>query len=220
MRLHRDRRDPVFWLLILLVAFLLSDDVWAGGECNGHDNCNETEINALAGDNEVVNSTGGNRSLALGNSLGDVDIAGCLGSTQWSTPLIGKQKLVLNHVCMAEFYLNARQYDLAAMALCNVPEILAEFKTESECEAAHDFAPPTITEASPEPHVPQDEFYRLEQLNAERYDSLAERLETIEQRPEPRPKVVLQPAPTAEPFIDDTKRAALLALMEDEDEDQ
>jgi len=53
----------------------------------------------------------------------------------------GKQKLVLNQVCMADFYLKVGRFDLAAQALCNQPEILKEYQTEVACEADHDFTP-------------------------------------------------------------------------------
>ncbi len=87
-------------------------------------------------------STGGNRAYnVVAPGLGDVDIAQCLGSEAWTLLIGGKQKLVLNQVCMAEFYLKQGRYDLAAQALCNQPEILAEYTTESICELKHDFTP-------------------------------------------------------------------------------
>lgn len=89
----------------------------------------------------VSNSTQfDSKALALSNGLGDVDIAGCLGSTQFATPLFSKQKLSLNWPCMAEFYLRHGKYDLAAMAICNTA-IVKEFDDEAACELAHDFEP-------------------------------------------------------------------------------
>ncbi len=107
---------------------------------------------AMAGDkitqsNDMNNQTtgdvsvGGDKSSAFGigiPGLGDVDIAGCLGSEQWTLLFGGKQKLVINWPCMAEFYLRNGAPELAAMALCNT-EILDEFDSEAECEAAHKF---------------------------------------------------------------------------------
>lgn len=73
--------------------------------------------------------------------LPGVMIARCLGSEAWTLLIGGKQKLVLNQVCMAEFYLKRGRFDLAAQALCNQPEILMEYSSEAACEIDHDFTP-------------------------------------------------------------------------------
>lgn len=112
-------------------------DVNVGGTTIGDTNVpvNVTTGDMVDGDTSLSNNS---KALALSNSLGDVDIAGCLGSTQWATPLFSKQKLVVNWPCLAEFYLRNGQYKLASMAICNT-EIVKEFANEAECEAAHDF---------------------------------------------------------------------------------
>lgn len=157
------------------------------------------------------------KSLALGNVMGDVDIADCLGSTQWSTPVYGRQGLILNQVCMAEFYLNAGKYELAAMSLCNVKEILKEFASEEECEAAHDFRPPPQPAASASVYQEQIEMLRYEQAVLEdRVMQQQALLEKAESRPAPKPVVVQQE------FVTDEKRAkikALFAEAEGEDDD-
>lgn len=190
---------------VLIWIALMAAPAWATG---GTDIEQETTVDVTTGANTATNdtnvttggvSTGGNssRALALANSLGDVDIAGCLGSTQWSTPLFGRQKLVLNHVCMAEFYLNAGQTKLAAMALCNVPEILKEFSTETACEAAHDFsvlqpdyagAADMIARAAAEEE--EDEKARRELLVQqtrllETVDTLQEEVQALKSKPRP-----------------------------------
>jgi len=137
-----------FGLIVVFIMMLLSPG-WASGNCNGpgDDDCyNEiVDVDVATGDmlgGDTAISTGGNKSLAVvAPGLGDVDIAQCLGSTQWSLLIGGKQKLVLNQVCMAEFYLKQGRYDLAAQALCNQPEILAEYAIEDDCEYDHDFTP-------------------------------------------------------------------------------
>jgi hypothetical protein len=111
-----------------------------------------------------------------------------------------------------------QKYELAAMHFCNVPETLAEFATEEECEAAHNFTPP------PEPEPPLDMVslfqYELQaHEHEEQYDQLLERVETMEQKPAPRPRVVQTTAPPPEPFLNEKKRAALRALYDDEDEE-
>ena len=97
-------------------------------------------VDVQGGYQEVNGSTHRSKALALSNSLGDVDIAGCLGSTQWATPLFSKQKLSVNWACLAEFYLRSGKYQLAAMAMCNT-EIAKEFTSEDDCRNAHDFTP-------------------------------------------------------------------------------
>jgi len=127
------------WLLLLLpvIAFAGPDEIIQSNDMN----------NQTAG--EIILGGNSSKAFAFGHALGDVDIAQCLGSTQWDTLLGGRQKLVLNNVCMAEFYLKAGKYALAAMALCNQPEILREFATEEACELAHDFAPSPVAPPAP-----------------------------------------------------------------------
>ena len=163
----------------------------------------------VAGDTNVSHESS---SLALGNVLGDVDIADCLGSTQWNTPIYGRQGLVLNHVCMAEFYLRAGKYDLAAMALCNVPEILKEFSTEDECETAHDFSPVVSTSLVQE--IEEEHDQDIDRLQMTQMETMM-RLEQIEERIEraPRSRVVQKPT-----FSEEQKEAAWRALKGDEEE--
>lgn len=97
---------------------------------------NENVQEVVTGD--IAITGGKSRALGLGRSSFDVDINQCMGSTAWDTIIGGKQKLVINWVCLAEFYLKTGQPELAATAICNT-EMLDEFSSEAECEAAHDF---------------------------------------------------------------------------------
>lgn len=138
------------------------------------------------------------RALALSNSLGDVDIAGCLGSTQWSTPLLSKQKLVVNWPCLAEFYLRNAMYDNAAMAICNT-EVRKEFETETACRDAHPFqlmaAPPPVDESDDEDEelagivVEQMAVIESQRAQMETYD---ERIAKLEQKKPTTTRVVNQ----------------------------
>ena len=134
---------------------------------------------SLTGGNSNVNISGDkNRAYAVANSLGDVDIAGCLGSTQWNTPLFGKQKLVINWPCLAEFYLRNGLYDNAAMAICNT-EVRQEFETEQDCRDAHPFEAMAYI---PEPEITEteeDEDHRRFQAEIE---ALAARLSASEEK--------------------------------------
>lgn len=159
------------------------------------------------------------KSLALGNVLGDVDIADCLGSHQWSTPVFGRQDLKLNQVCMAEFYLRTGKYSLAAMSLCNVKEILREFDSEEECEMAHDFSPPPepVAAAPAISERREIELFHEEDIEAVQMaqSSLEQRLASLESRPAEVVEVT-KPA-----LSEDQKQAVWNALMggsEDEDE--
>jgi hypothetical protein len=175
------------------------------------------ETTLQGGDTNV--STGGNKALSLGNSLGDVDIAGCLGSTQWATPVISKQKLVINWPCMAEFYLRNGKHELAAMALCNT-EIVKEFSSEAECESAHDFSPP---ERPPnEPEEPVSQILEQQQIIETEHDediqvvqmaqsSLEQRVAALE-----RPRSA-RPAPSQR-FDKERVDAVWLALRGNQDE--
>ena len=216
-----------FALLVgVLVSFVLSDPSYASGDCKGQScndggdvsvdtttnvgvdtnvNLNSTVNNSMSGGDTNV-STGGNRALALSNNMGDVDIADCLGSTQFGTPLFSKQKLVINNVCLADFYLKMGKYDLAAMALCNIPGILKEFDSEEDCEYAHDFAPVYEAAVIVEDY---DQEYRMEQQM--RYDELEQKIENIE--PKVTQKVIQKP------FLSTTQRTKLQAIL-DEDDDE
>lgn len=219
-------------LIVMLVVMLALPGAFAGGITQSNDMNNQTTgdvkvgvsttttVNGgdmvsgdmVGGDTNV--STGGNKALALANSLGDVDIAGCLGSTQWNTPVFGKQKLVLNQVCMAEFYLTNEKWELAAMALCNVPEILKEFDDEAHCETAHNFGPIRAPESAPaEAPEPVSEILYQQQIIETEHDEdiqlvqmaqndIAHRIEALEQQaeaPPPAPVIIEQrPAYTDE----------------------
>lgn len=168
-------------------------------------------VNVTGGSNSMHNES---KSLALGNVLGDVDIADCLGSTQWSTPVFGRQGLTLNNVCMAEFYLSAGKYQLAAMALCNIKEILREFDSEEECEAAHDFTPsdPVAAAVADVTRAYEQELEQLRWEQATMQAQITEQQALLERAPEPARPVVVQ-----QEFVTDEKRAAIKALFDDDE---
>ena len=188
-----------------------------GGDVNvtGGDTNVPVDVSVTGGDSPVsVNHS--SKAFALSNGLGDVDIAGCLGSTQWATPIFSKQKLVVNWPCLAEFYLEHGKYELAAVAICNT-EIVKEFESEAACEAAHDFTPL----ADPEPigeiiekfgygQEFQDESIEVIQMAQL---SLEERIQALEQKPAPRPRVVQRPAREPEPAFTPEQKAKAWAVL-------
>jgi len=209
-----------FIALVVICAIYMAGQprAYAGG--HGVTQSNDMN-NQTTGDVDLSTTTEGSKALALGNTLGDVDIAGCLGSTQWNSPLFGKQKLVLNQVCMAEFYLKNGKYELAAMALCNVPEILKEFDTEVACEKAHDFGPPPqpVIGSQPEPvsYIDHNEDIVQVQMAQNDITTRVDDLEARLSRPRPRSTTVVK-----EKGMTDAQRAAIRAALygdgDDEDE--
>lgn len=146
----------------LLLMVLISGPLFASGD----DIVQSNDMNNLTGDVSMTGSS--NKAFGFGYAMGDVDIAQCLGSEQWGTILGGKQKLVLNWPCMAEFYLRNGMYDLASMAICNT-EVLTEFESEYACEQAHDFegmllvVPPLPATGIPTPG-PDEDGYRPDEV--------------------------------------------------------
>jgi hypothetical protein len=67
--------------------------------------------------------------------------------------------------------------------------------------------------------VSQQQYEEHAQVYEEQYAQLLERVEIIEHKPAPRPRVVQATAPPPEPFLTEKKRAALRALYDDEDEE-
>lgn len=162
------------------------------------------------GANTTSNTTTveGSRAYALSNSLGDVDIAGCLGSQQFNTPIFGRQNLVLNKVCMADFYLKTQKYALAAQQLCNIKEILEEFENEAECEAAHDFAPVVIEEPVIVMSESNDEEVEYLREELQRQEAFHEDLENKVQSLEQQQRVVIR-----EPYLSDEKKDKLREIV-------
>jgi hypothetical protein len=200
----------LFILLVILAGIAVVSAAKASGDCKGQ-SCNGGGTDVTVGGTDVTTTVGptnvttgsmsggdlNNESLAiaLSNSLGDVDIAGCLGSTQWATPLFSKQKLVVNWPCLTEFYLRNGKYELASMAICNT-EIVKEFATEAECEAAHNFGemfePEVVmVEPSDEHYEEEREWHEEQMMLQQDYD---ERIAQLEQRMS-RPRQVVEQKP-------------------------
>ena len=156
--------------------------------------------------------------------LGGVAIARCLGSEAWTLLIGGKQKLVLNQVCMADFYLKVGRYDLAAQALCNQPEILEEYPSEVACEIDHDFTPAIVEGASGydhDIHSRSDEFDLAYAVQEEEIEYLQEEqatlvgrvdylTELLEQAPTAATPIYIQQAP--EPRYTEEDAAYILGL--------
>lgn len=198
----------LIWLLVgIFIAVAWLNTAWASDR--------------ITQSNDMNNQTGGDinhesKALGLGRSSFDVDINQCMGSTAWDTVLGGKQKLVLNWVCLAEFYIKTGQPELAAVALCNT-EMLDEFANEAECESAHDFLVEVAAAVAADPmasdHLDEEEEWHEEQMQMQQdYDDRLAMLEERASRPAPRPKVIEQTV--QQPYLSDAKKAALAELIE------
>ena len=201
------KRFNIIWFLLAgILIFLIIAKAEAQHECQGGHNCNDPG-NVILDSSTVIGDTvvGGDtiRSLAVvAPGLPSVAIARCLGSEAWTLLIGGKQKLVLNQVCMAEFYLKVGRYDLAAQALCNQPGIIEEYSSEATCEIDHDFTS-AIVEAGvdlPERSAQFEEHYELAQQQEHEIEYLKEEqaslvgridylTERIERAPAPQPQL-------------------------------
>lgn len=221
-------------LILVLVIFKMSEARASGGHDDGGDttvttgdvNVGGATVNTgvdVSSSTDFVGSTNKSNSYAIAPpGLGDVDIAQCLGSQAWTLLVGGKQTLVLNQVCMAEFYLKQARYDLAAQALCNQREILDEYDTEVACEIAHDFTP-AIVEGEDEFEITES-FKNIEEQHSEDLDDLqaqvaqvTDEFEAYRNRPRAKPAPVQQAAPEPE-YTDDDWDAVWGALKGGDDE--
>ena len=209
----------IFFLLLPLSA-LATDDKRTTVDTDVTTNVTTevvTETILTAGDNISSNSTSieGGRGLGLSNSLGDVAISGCLGSTQWATPLFSKQKLSINWTCLAEFYLRTHRWELAAIALCNT-EIRQEFPDEDTCRMAHDFSP--LAEHQKDNHDDHEQIILQQQSIIEQQqdtlEMVTDRIEDLEQQPAPQPIVRSNPSLERQLKEDAERRAKARAILE------
>lgn len=140
----------------------------------------DTTVNAgdlVGGDTNVSHTS---RALALGNSLGDVDINDCLASTQWGTPVFSRQNVVLNKWCAAEVYDAKGLHRMAAKVRCEIKEIAALSETREECIADNTVqAPPVVVAAPPTESVEREDE---DEEVKEKHNDLEARIAAIEKK--------------------------------------
>jgi len=128
------------WLIVILLApalaFATPDIV------QSNDNNAQTTGDVVTGDS---------KAFAFAHSLGDVDINQCLGSTQWGTILVSKQKLVLNKWCAAEVYDAKGMHSMAARLRCQISEIKTLFNTHQSCILENTYEPIPVGVPTPGP---------------------------------------------------------------------
>ena len=198
------KRLSMVWVLLaaLICVVIVFDVAYASGD----EVIQSNDMNAqTAGD---IN----NRSYGFGHSLGDIDLNQCMGSTQWSTIIVAKQKLVLNKWCAAESYDARGLHHMAAIMRCDIPDIAKHF-TEG-CIAANTMmpapAPPPIEVIrSEEDDERIDHLYALvSDLEAQR-QSDADNARKSARRPIPQPQIVQQP------LLSDEQRIKLQAVLDE-----
>ncbi len=101
--------------IALMIAFFLVQIAKAqdNRECRGNQPCNDqVGPPAISGD----------RLLALSNSLGDVDISGCVVTKQWSVIVFAKQGYGYDPWCLASILDENGKYKEAATMRCTDKE--------------------------------------------------------------------------------------------------
>lgn len=200
----------VNWFLVgvLIVCVAVSiEDARAGGD--DLTNIAKNNNTATGGANDL--SLGGNDALGLGFSyaLGDVDLnegQNCYVSTAKGNIIFGRQKVELNAWCASLFYDANGKHEFAAKMRCSIDTINAEYDTKDECVAGQTF------------HVrpPENENdFHTEQMNiSQQLQSKVEALEAaLEARERPQVRRVVE----QHQFIDEAKRAKLLALRNEDE---
>ncbi len=180
-------------IIVTAMLILLTHPTVAQHECQGGHNCNDAGagagidiVNDLSGgDVDIVNQLAGDSgsftSVALGQSLGDVDIAGCIVTTQWGIVIFQRQGFVYDLFCLARELEKAGKYAAAAEMRC-MQEIPAKLYGD-RCTTVMNFKPADLTETELEEMRRQNQRTssiadKVEEIIDERGD----RLDRLEQR--------------------------------------
>lgn len=200
----------MFFLAGVMLTLLVSP-AWASG--------NDVDVRQS---NDMNNQTGGDishesKALGFSHSLGDVDINQCLGSTQWGSIIVSKQKLVLNKWCAAEVYDAKGLHHMAAVMRCDIPEVAKHFPDGEHCVVANKWVPKVVVQDTlvvDDSHDEDEEEWHEEQIQLQQdYD---ERLAQLEERlSRPAPKVIERTVVEQKPWMTDEKRAALQKVLDE-----
>ena len=170
------------------------------------------EAGAMQAGDQSVNMD--SRSLALVNTMGDVDINDCRESEQFGTPVFSRQWIQLNPWCAAEVYDAKGLHELAARTRCTIKEIRKLFDDDAACVMANtvEAAPPPPPPA-PVRHDRDDELERRLEINQAYTAELEARLDELEQLAQRAPtnKTVVQQVP----YLSADKRAKLAKLRDE-----
>jgi len=199
-------------LLCLMMAMVVTciSEAQAGGD-DVDIQKNTQRVNLDSSDVAI----GGSRALAMGQSLGDVDInegQNCMGSEQWGIVVYMRQDMELNPWCAGLFYDANRMHYMAAVMRCDIPDIRQHFVTDEECIEAN-----TVdTEIIETPELgalysQAAQHEEKEEEDDEKFEYLTQQIEQqqqmIEQIESQRPRVIQQYG------ITDEKKAKLAEVL-------
>ena len=231
------------WLLaglLILVLLALSAESWASDDDrDGGDATATADSSSVSGADAVANAMTGdliggdstlstsNKTFAFSHSLGDVDInegQNCLGSEAWGSFIVSRQTNELNPWCAALFYELNGKHEFAAKMRCDIREIGKKYETELECWRDQDLTPREGSSGTADAivsHIDEvgeqhDEDLRQVQMDQ---SGLEQRIEALEHKPAPRPRVVQQQAPPPEQYTAED-RAYILGLYSKEEDDE
>jgi hypothetical protein len=175
-------------------------------------NANATiEAGAMQSGDQNVNMK--SKSLALVNTMGDVDINDCRESEQFGTPVFSRQWIQLNPWCAAEVYDAKGLNDLAARTRCTIKEIRKLFDDDATCIVANTVQPappPPPPAPAPVDNDRDDELERRLEFQRTYTEELEARLEELAQR-QPEQRTVVQQMP----YLSADKRTKLAELRDE-----
>ena len=191
----------LIWFLVAILFFV----AWINTAFGDDRTWQSNDMNAqTAGDVDTSS-----KSFGFAHALGDVDINQCMGSTQWGSIIVSKQKLVLNKWCAAEVYDAKGLFDMGARMRCLIPEIAELFTTELECLAANTAY--LVQEVVVEDNFEEEEEWHDEQMAMQAsYDQRIDRLEQLATRAPAKTQIIRE---EAKPWMTDEKRAKLEAVL-------
>lgn len=234
-------------ILLILVLLALSAPTWAsdddditGGDATATAGADSSSVsgadavaNAMSGDLIGGDSTlsTSNKTFAFSHSLGDVDInegQNCLGSEAWGSFIVSRQTNELNPWCAALFYELNGKHLFAAKMRCDIKEIGKKYETELECWRDQDLTPREGSSGAADAiasHLDEAVEQHYEdlmevQMQLAEVSDLEQRIEALEHKPAPPPRVVQEQAPPPEQYTDEDRAYILGLYSKEEDDDE
>lgn len=206
-------------LILAAIAFtVMTQRAWGSDSDDVRVTQSNDMNNQTTGD--VVGSSYSSDAFAFAHSLGDVDINQCMGSTQWGTIIVSKQKLVLNLWCAAEVYDAKGLRHMAAVLRCDIPEIAQHFDDPAKCIVANKISAPRESPPIAQMILEEEHEEDIDMVQAQ-LSQVQMELAEIKAMPAPRPRIVQAAAPPpTDQYSQEQKMAVFSALGIDEDEDQ
>lgn len=165
----------LFFLVLMFVFFMAGAWQWADAQ-GRYDDQPDTDIDIV---NELTAGGSDVTALGLSQALGDVDIAGCIITTQWGIIIFQRQGYTYDVFCLADRLDEAGKWADAAVMRCQHPDSAKIFG--GRCLSVMNFEPDEQPEPNPEP---PDWATSAEQavVHAQQEEEHDDRLAAIEQR--------------------------------------